>query len=486
MKTIEKINRRDFLVRFGMGGGGLVLGVRLFSSHHSGEGGLVGVPSSTGSFQPNVFLSIGNDGRVTVVAHRSEMGTGIRTSLPMVVADEMEADWRRVSIVQAIGDEKYGSQNTDGSRSIRRFFDTMRQAGAAARQMLESAAAEKWGVNSKDCRSELHQVIHRQTGRRFGFGEVADAASRLEVPAREDLIYKTRDKRRYVGKPIPIADLDDMVNGSAVFGLDVAIEGMKFAAIERCPVLGGKLVSFDQKAALAVAGVESVIEIEPYTPPHRFQALGGVAVVGRDTWSAIQGRNALSAKWESGRNGSYDSQEYQKHLSATARKGGRRVLNRGDVDQAFTNADRIHEAEYHVPHLAHASMEPPCAVVNATSDRCQAWAPTQTPQSAQREVAEALGLDRKNVTINVTLLGGGFGRKSKPDFIVEAALLSKEVRAPIKLLWSREDDIRHDYLHTVSALYAKAGLNGLGDPTACLFRTVFPSIGSTFNVEALL
>ena len=484
MKSIEKISRRDFLVRLGLEGGGLVLGMRILSPHLYGEGGVASGPNSSGSFQPNVFLSIGKDGQVTIVAHRSEMGTGIRTSLPMVVADELEADWDRVAIVQAIGDRKFGSQNTDGSRSIKRFFDTMREAGATARQMLESAAAEKWGVRPEECRAEFHEIVHRPTDRRIGFGDVAEAAAHLPVPAKEELRFKSPDERRYVGKPVPIADLGAIVDGTAKFGLDVLIEGMKFATIERCPVLGGKFVSYDREAALAVDGVDSLVEIRSFTPPHRFQALGGIAVVGKDTWSVLQGRKALSVKWESGKNRSYDSQEYRKRLSATSRKAGRSILNRGDVGRAFTNSKRIHEADYYVPHLAHASMEPPCAVASVTGDRCEAWAPTQTPQSAQKEVAQALGLDIENVTINVTLLGGGFGRKSKPDFIIEAALLSKEVGAPVKVIWSREDDIRHDYLHTVSAFHAKAGFDHSGKLEACLLRSVFPSIGSTFNVEA--
>ena len=480
MTEIHNVSRRNFIRNLLIGGGGLVLGMRI------GTGNLWADASIQGGeyFSPNLFLSIDSEGIVTIIAHRSEMGTGIRTSLPMVVADELEADWNRVRIKQAIGDERFGSQNTDGSRSIRRFYSVMRKAGATARQMLETAAAQEWGVSPAECKAQFHRVVHLPTGRSFEFSELVSRAAGLPVPSGDQLTFKASSERRYVGKDLPIADLSAITTGKARFGLDVRLPNMKVAVVERCPVHGGTVKSFDPSPVMAVKGVEAVVEIESFTPPHAFQALGGVAVVARDTWSALKGRKALKVEWDYGPNSDYSSGPYRKSLAGTVSQPCRVVQNRGDVDRALQGAERIVEAEYYLPHLAHASMEPPCAVARVSGGSCEVWAPTQNPQSAQIEVAKALGLPKENVTVNVTLLGGGFGRKSKADFIVEAALLAREVAAPVQVLWTREDDIRHGYYHATAALYLKAGLNRRNRPDAWLQRSVFPSISSTFNIEA--
>jgi len=483
--VVENVSRRGFL-RAIVGAGGLVLGVRLLPgcAADGDEGADVPAlePPSDATLAPHVFLAIDAAGTVTIVAHRSEMGTGIRTSLPMVVADELEADWRRVRIEQAVGDARYGSQNTDGSRSIRRFFGTMREAGATARRMLEQAAARRWGVDVAECRARLHEIVHEPSGRSLGFGELVEDASSLPVPAAEELSLKDPADWRYVGTDVPITDGPDIVAGRATFGMDVVLDGMKFASVERCPVVGGKVARLDATAALAVPGVERVVE--PFTPPPGFQALGGVAVVADSTWAALEGRRALDVEWDPGPNGDYDSDAYQELLREAVRAPGKVVRDRGDVDAAMAGAARVVEAEYDCPHLAHASMEPPCAVALAADGACEAWAPTQNPQAAQAEVARALGLAPDAVTVHVTLLGGGFGRKSKPDFIVEAAKLSREVGAPVRVVWTREDDVRHDYYHSVSAVAMKAGLDEGGRPVAWLQRSAFPSIGSTFNPAA--
>lgn len=462
-----------------IGSGGLVLGMRLGTQNLWSDT----FTSGSNAFSPNFFLSLTPDGIVTVIAHRSEMGTGIRTALPMIVADELDADWNKVRIEQATGDEKYGSQNTDGSRSIRKFYSVMREAGASARQMLETAAANKWQVNPDDCSAQFHEVIHRPTGRKFGYGELVEEAATLSVPASDQLTYKSPAERRYVGKDTAITDLTAITTGKARFGLDVKLPGMKFAVVERCPVLGGAVKHYDPDPVLAVKGVEAVIVLKSFTPPHAFQALGGVAVIARDTWSALKGRRALNIEWDYGSNANYDSDNYKKSLLHTAAQPGRIVRNTGDVNRAFNETDQIVEADYYIPHLAHAPMEPPCAVASVSENSCEVWAPTQTPQAAQREVAKALGFERDQVTVNVTLLGGGFGRKSKPDYIVEAALLSQKINAPVQVIWTREDDIHHGYYHAVAALHFKAGLNEKKKPQAWLQRSVFPSIGSTFNVE---
>jgi isoquinoline 1-oxidoreductase subunit beta len=266
--------------------------------------------------------------------------------------------------------------------------------------------------------------------------------------------------------------------------MDAQIDGMLYASIEHPPVLGGTVKSFDDKGPLQVPGVQKVIALEPFTPPHAFQPLGGIAVVADNTWAAFQGRRKLNVSWEAGANSSYDSDSYKRQLQETGRKPGKVVRNQGDVDAEFAKGGKIVEAEYYVPHLAHASMEPPVALADFREGKVTAWAPTQDPQAVQEIVSQKLGIPPHDVICHVTLLGGGFGRKSKPDYVAEAAILSKNVGRPVKVVWSREDDIRFDYYHAVSAMYMKASLDANGRPTAWLQRSVFPPIGSTFDVKA--
>jgi isoquinoline 1-oxidoreductase beta subunit len=409
------------------------------------------------------------------------MGTGIRSVLPTIVADEMDADWKRVKVQQAIGDAKYGSQNTDGSCSIRDFYDAMREAGATARLMLELAAASKWGVPVAECKAQNHQVAHAASGRKLGYGELAALAAKQSVPKKEELKFKSPAEYRYVGKDTPIVDREDLCSGRGIFGIDARMPGMVYASIERSPVLGGKLKSYDDQEARKVPGVQQTVVIEGFKPPHGFKALGGVAVIADNTWAAMQGREKLKVEWEPGENASYDSASYKQKLIETVRTPQKVARNVGDVDAEFAKGGKTHEAEYYVPHIAHAPMEPPAAVAEVKDGKALIYAATQNPQAVQDTVAAALGIDKKNVECHVTLLGGGFGRKSKPDYVAEAALLSKAVGKPVRVTWTREDDIRFDYYHTVSALYLKAAVDEKGRPTAWLQRCAFPSMMSTFN-----
>jgi isoquinoline 1-oxidoreductase subunit beta len=472
MNRIDNSSRRGFL-RQVFGTGALVLGARILPTR-----ALAALESAV--FSPNVFVGVKADGTVLIVAHRSEMGTSSRTMVPLILADEMEADWKRVKIEQAIGDEKYGDQNTDGSHSVRSFFGVMQECGASARQMLEQAAANQWNVPVSQCKATLHQVVHASSGKKLGYGELAAAAAKLPVPDKSKLVFKKKSEYRYIGKDIPIYDLADITHGKAVFGMDAKVDGMVYASIEHPPVLGGKVLSFDDKEALQVMGVSRTVEIQAFKPPHGFQPLGGVAVIADNTWAAFQGRKKLKINWDPGPNASYTSSEYKKQLQATARKPGTVVRNVGDVDKGFAAAAKTLEADYYVPHLAHAPMEPEVAVADFRDGKCTLWAPTQNPQAVQDTVAAAVGIDKKNVICNVTLLGGGFGRKSKPDYCAEAAILSKQLGKPVKVVWTREDDIHFDYYHSVAALYMKAGVDQKGKPVAWLQRSVFPSINSTF------
>jgi len=474
MNRIELVTRRTFLGGM-FSAGAFVLGARFLPAE-----ALASTDAGKAAWNPSVYLGIETDGSVIIVAHRSEMGTGIRSVLPSVLADELDADWARVKIEQAIGDKKYGDQNTDGSCSIRNFYDAMREAGASARMMLESAAAAQWDVPVAECKAQNHQVVHAGSGRKLGYGELAASAAKQPVPKKEELKFKSPAEYRYVGKDTPTVDRDDICAGRGTFGIDAVMPGMVYASIARSPVLGGKLKSYDDQEARKVRGVQKVVQLPGFKPPHGFQALGGVAVIADNTWAAMKGREKLKLDWEAGENASYDSAAYKQSLLETVRKPQKVMRNVGDVDAEFAKGGKIHEAEYYVPHLAHAPMEPPAAVAEFKDGKALIYAATQNPQAVQDTVAAALGIDKNNVECHVTLLGGGFGRKSKPDYVAEAALLSREVGKPVKVTWSREDDIRYDYYHAVAAMYMKAVVDDKGRPTAWLQRSAFPSIGSTF------
>jgi isoquinoline 1-oxidoreductase beta subunit len=480
-----RLDRREFLA--GLGGLVLVASMsRVVKAEEAPRYGADGMPHGWRD-DPLTFVAIGEDGIVTVVVHRSEMGQGVRSGLPLIIADELEADWSRVRVTQAPADEeKYGNQDTDGSRSVRHFFDPMRRCGAAARTMLEAAAAAQWKVPVSSVRAVNHEVVHGESGRKLGFGALARAASQLPVPSRESLRLKEPAQFRYIGKRnVRLLDGADIATGRAQFGIDVRLDGMLYAVVARSPVLGGKLARLDATGAQAIPGVVKVIEI-PGTPlPAVFHPLNGVAVVANNTWTAIRGRQALTIDWNDGQHGSYESAAYRAQLEQAARKPGKVLRETGDVDAALTKAARKVEAEYYLPHIAHATMEPPSATARIVDGHCEVWAPTQAPQVTREDVAKRLGLPFEKVTVHVTLLGGGFGRKSKPDFATEAAYLSQQMGGrPVKVVWTREDDLHHDYFHTVSVERLQAGLDAQGKPTAWLHRSVAPSLGALFEAGA--
>jgi isoquinoline 1-oxidoreductase beta subunit len=477
--------RRDFLKGI-LGAGAFVLGVslmpeQLFAESPTGAAGDPFPPSEKAPLQPSVYLAVGTDGTVYIIAHRSEMGNGVRTSLPRIVADELDAAWASVKVVQAIGSEKYGDQDTDGSHSVVSFFVPLREAGATARLMLVRAAAQQWGVPATECSTELNHVTHKASGKKLGYGELARAASKLGVPKKEELKLKPRGEWRYIGKPAAGYDLKDFCTGKAHYGQDTRMDGMLYASVLHPPVLGSTVKSVDDSATLSVAGVKQTATIDTFKPPVLYQALGGVAVLADNTWAAFQGKKKLKIEWETSPHGVFSSDTYKKELQETARKPGKVVRDLGDVDAAFAKGGKIVEAEYYAPLLAHASMEPPAALAVYKDGKVEVWAPTQSPVGARDAIAAAVGAKKEDVTVNVTLLGGAFGRKSFPDFAVEAAVLSKKTGRPVKVVWSREDDIKFDSYHSVSAMYMKAALGADGKPTAWLQRTVFPPIGSTFK-----
>jgi len=485
MSGIENLSRRRLLTGGIIAAGALVLGVRYYPKLSSGNKLLHDTNADHAILHPSVYLGIEPDGTVWIVAHRSEMGTTSRTTLPLVVADELDADWKRVKIEQAIGDERYGEQNTDGSHSIRGFYNVMREAGAMARFMLMQAAAQQWGVPAAECETDLHVVVHRSTNRRAGFGELATAAAKLPVPKREELKLKPKSAWRYIGKGEVSYDLEALVTGKAIYGMDARLDGMVYASVERPPVLGGKVKSYDDKEALKVRGVRQTVPMDPFKPPPAFQPLGGIAVIADNTWAAFQGRKKLNIGWDNGPNETYTSDAYKNELRATSHNPCKVVRNIGDADSALAKASKVYEADYYVPLLAHAAMEPLVALAEFRDGKATLWAPTQNPQAVQDIVSKELGISKEDVICHVTLLGGGFGRKSKPDYVAEAAILSKKVGRPVKVVWTREDDIKFDYYNAVASMYMKAALGVNGKPTAWLQRSVFPPIPSIFDVNAV-
>ena len=479
MNTIENVSRRHFLEGV-FTAGAFVLASRVVPRSVWAQTPAVRTNADMAALNPSVYLGIQPDGTVFIVTHRSEMGTGIRTSLPMVAADELDADWKRVRIEQGIGDTRYGDQNTDGSRSIRDFYEAFRQAGASARAMLVSAAAAQWNVPASECTTQNHEVVHQASGRRLAYGALVPAAAKLPVPKAGEVQFKPKSAWKLVGQETSIYDQQDIVTGKAQFGLDVFREGMVHASIEHPPVLGGTVKSLNDKGALAVKGVQQTVTLDTFKPPHLFQPLGGVAVIASSTWAAMQGRKQLKIDWNDTPHGGFESEAFKKQLIQTVNQPAKVARNLGNVDAEFGKGGKVLEATYYTPLAAHASMEPPAAVADVRDGKATVWAPTQNPQAVQDAVSAVLGIDKKDVICHVTLLGGAFGRKSKPDYAAEAAVLSKQLGKPVKVVWTREDDIRFDYYHTTAAVYHKASVDGRGRPTAWLHRSAFPPIASTF------
>ncbi len=469
--VIKKIDRRTFLKATGITASGLVLGLQWACTPEK--------PNTP--FTPNVYLTINSDGSILIVAHRQEMGTGIRTGLPMIVADELEADWKKVKLVQAVGDENtYGNQNTDGSFSVRMFFDPMRKAGASARMVLEQAAANKWNVAVGECKAVNHEVVHT-SGKKIGFGELTEEASKLPVPKDEDVVLKKKADWKYIGKSMNLYDVPDIVKGTAIYGIDVTQPGLKHAVILRCPVAGGKVKSFSDTEAKKIAGVQKIFEMAASGFPAGFDApQGGIVIVADSTWAAISARKALQVEWDFGVNGSYDSEAYITELKAKVKKKGNVRRANGSVDKAISGAASLLESTFVTQHLSHAPMEPPNATAIFKDGKCELWAPVQSPQWIRDSVASNLKMDAANVTVNVTLLGGAFGRKSKPDFAVEAALIAKEMEGtPVKVTWTREDDLTHDFFHACSVQQIRVAFDKQNKVTGWNHRSAFPPIGGT-------
>jgi isoquinoline 1-oxidoreductase subunit beta len=460
-----RLSRRTLLKGAMALGAGLSVG---FDLRRLPGGGPRPEPAAATLFTPSVWLRIDGDGIVTIVNSVPEMGQGTSTSMPMVVADELEADWKKVRIEQAPADPRYanprsGVQAFGGSRGMRDHLMVWRRAGAAARQMLKEAAAREWGVPVDEVDAQQGIVTHRPTGRQLTYGELADKAAQLPVPQNPPL--KTPDQFRYIGKDVPREDIPLKVDGRAIFGIDVAVPGLLVAVVQRCPVFGGSVAAVDDSAARAVPGVRQVVRIS-----------SGVAVVADGYWAAKKGRDALRVTWNEGPHAHLTSADIQQEYEAAARQPGLVAKQQGDALQTFQGAAQPIEAVYVVPYLAHATMEPQNCTARISADQCEVWAPTQAPGPTQEVAAKLLGLPKERVTVHTTFLGGGFGRRGETDFVREAVETAKAVGAPVKVIWSREDDIQHDFYRPATYNVFRAALDAQGKPTAWFHRIVGPGI----------
>ncbi len=464
------VNRRDFLKQSGLALGGLSIAV-------SFPTGLLSASDQPG-FAPNAWLHIAENGDTTLWCGRCEMGQGISTALPAAVADELEADWSRVTVLQADGHkDKYGPQGTGGSRSINVMLDPMRKAGAAGREMLIAAAAQSWGIAVSECYAANHQVLNKRDDRVLGYGELAALAGSLPVPA--DPPLKTREQFRYIGQPLQRHDQAEIVTGQRTYGADVKLPGMKYGAIRHIPVLGGSVKSVDKSALDGMQGITAVVEIPRFE--HAFGTVGGVAVVADNTWLAQSAVKQLQIEWEAGPHGSYDTDVYKAGLVKQVEAPGEKIFERGQVDQALADGAVRLSGTYVGSHLSHSPMEPMASAAWVTDDRCEIWASTQDPQGIQTVIANFLGRQPEDIIVHVMMSGGAFGRKYMCDFVNEAVALSQAVKAPVQLTWSREEDTRTGYYHSCSAQYIEAALDGNGQLTAWLHRAAFPPISTLFD-----
>jgi isoquinoline 1-oxidoreductase beta subunit len=434
-----KLSRRDFLKLSGIAGGGLVLAIYL-------EGCASGTPTPTivpvtpegtatpippFDWQPTAYIKLDQDGILTFTAFRSEMGQGIRTALAMLVAEELDIDWSSVRIIQADADSRFWDQQTGGSVSMSTYYSVMRQAGATARQMLVEAAADVWGVDSAQFETEAGFVIHPDGAQKVSYGALVESASKIDKPKKVAL--KKSESFNIVGKTLGHWDAPQIVSGKAIYGLDVRVPGMLFAAIARCPVFGGKFASYDDSDTKAIAGVKQVVELRDR-----------IAVVAENSWAAIRGRDALKVTWDEGRNATLDSQQMIENAAAKFQK---------------STKTSVLDAVYVIPYEAHATMEPMNCAAHFHDDVCEVWAPTQSPQDVQRAAASACGISTSDVTVHVPLIGGGFGRRLQTDYAEEAAALSKAIAAPVQVVWTRDDDIQHDFYHPLAVQYASVSLD---------------------------
>jgi len=467
MATASVLDRREFLKKSAASGAGLVIGLHLPGKYEA----LAGIPAKEPAVI-NAWVHIAPDNTTTLMIDKSEMGQGINTALAMILADELDLDWEKIRTVFAPAAPVYfnpvfGLQGTGGSTSVRASWEPLAKTGAAAREMLTAAAAKKWNVEPSTCSTEDSMVLHKTSGKKISYGAIAEEAAKLPVPASPK--RKEAKDYKYIGKPTKRIDSKEKVTGTADFGIDVREPKMLHAVVARCPVFGGKVKSFDASKAKAVRGVKSVVQVST-----------GVAVVADNTWSAMQGREALQISWDEGGNAKNSSEAIHKLYQSRLEQTGAIARKDGDAETALGSAAKKVEAIYEVPFLAHATMEPMNCTANVRADGCDIYAPTQFQTFSQLTGARLSGLKPEQVRVHTTYLGGGFGRRAEQDFITEAVETSKAMGAPVQVTWSREDDTQHDFYRPSVMVKLWAGLDAAGRPTAWKTRIVGPSIMSRF------
>jgi isoquinoline 1-oxidoreductase subunit beta len=443
-------SRRQFLIisaiTASVAGTGLLIGINVIG-RQSKAGKRSSTPvAPTTSFAPNAWVRIDADNTVTIWVAKSEMGQGVLTALAMLIVEELDADWAKVWVEQAVADRQYGDQKTDGSSSVSDTFSNLRFVGASVRAVFVAAAAQTWGVDQSTCRTEKGVVIHILSGKRLPYGDLIGVASKLKPDTVTEVKLKQTEQFTLIGTRTPRVDTPQKIDGSAVFGLDIRLPGMRYATIARCPILGGTAESFDSANATAVPGVLQVLQIE-----------SGIAVVAQNTWAAIQGRQMLKVTWNLGPNAQLNSAQLRKQLAAEVQKSGTAL---------GTGTGNTVEAVYETPFLAHATMEPMNCIAHVQTHHCEVWAPTQHPQAAQQVASTVSGLPLDAVTVHVTLAGGGFGRRVETDFVVEAVQVSAVIGAPVQVVWTREDDIQHDFYRPASYHQLSASLTAQGLPVS--------------------
>src|SRR2546425_4273532 len=456
------LTRRTFL-KVSATGGALLVGGYLPGLRETGTAEAAAV------FEPNVWVKIGADDTVTIMLSQLEMGQGVMTSMPMLVAEELDVDWNKIKTEWVPADPKYGNPNfggaqlTAGSNSVRGMWKLLREAGGTARAMLVTAAAQTWEVAENTCSTEKGEVIHKATGRRARYGSLVDKAAALPVP--KDVSLKDPKDFRLLGKTMPRLDIPEKVNGRAVFGIDVKRPNMLIARVVRCPVFGGKVATFNADKAKEVAGVRHVVQIS-----------SGIAVVADNYWAASKGAQALDVKWNEGSLANLTSADIMKKYAALAEQPGKFARNDGDAPAAIKNNSRSFERVFEVPFLAHACMEPMNCTADVRSDRCDVWVPTQGQTASHQAAVAASGLPPKAVNIYTTYLGGGFGRRGEADFVTDAVETSKAAGKPVKVIWTREDDIQHDFYRPITYVRMWGAIDASGKPVAFMQRIVQQSL----------
>jgi isoquinoline 1-oxidoreductase beta subunit len=462
--TTTSLDRRTFLKVTAAAGGGL-----LVSGWIPEIRGLDPALEAAGVFEPNIWVRIGADNSVTMTLTMLEMGQGVMTSMPMLVAEELDIDWKTIKTEWAPADPKYGNPNfggqqlTAGSNSVRGMWKRLREAGATARAMLVTAGARTWGVNENTVSTDKGQVVHKASGRRLTYGALVDNAAALPVP--KTVALKTPSTFSVLGQSLPRLDIPEKVTGQAVFGLDVKRPGMLIARVVRCPVFGGKASSVNADKAKAVPGVRHVVSIST-----------GVAVVADNYWAASKGAQALDVKWDEGQLAQLNSADIMKRYAALAEQPGKVARSDGDATAAFKGSKRSIERVFEAPFLAHATMEPMNCTADVQADRCDVWVPTQGQTASQQAAMAASGLPAEKVHIVTTYLGGGFGRRGEADFVTDAVETSKAVAKPVKVVWTREDDMQHDFYRPVTYVKVSAAVDASGKPTAFQLRMVQQSL----------